>query len=120
VDAVILDSPLAIWQEGQAMRHCADKWIAHCAKGDYLMVSLRHADKSRARGRPLATVTFDLRGDAVKLHKIAGFANTLAIPQVRDLAKECLGQLRLQWQHQQLGEPLRQNMVAGRLQQVAV
>jgi hypothetical protein len=119
VDAVILDSPLAIWQEGQAMHHCADKWIGPCAKGDYLMVSLRHAEKSRTRGRPLATVTFDLRGDAVRLHKIAGFANTLASPEARDQAQECLRQLRLQWQRQQLEVPLRQHMVAGHLQQAA-
>jgi hypothetical protein len=119
VDAVILDNPLAIWQEGQVMRHCADKWIGPCAKGDYLMVSLRHSEKSRTRGRPLATVTFDLRGDSVRLHKIAGFANTLASPEAHDLAQDCLRQLRLQWQRQQLGKPLRQHMVAGRLQQAA-
>jgi hypothetical protein len=64
-------------------------------------------------------VTFDLRGDAVRLHKIAGFANTLAGPEARDLAQECLRQLRLQWQRQQLEVPLRQNMVTGRLQQAA-
>jgi hypothetical protein len=106
VDAVILDSPLAIWQEGQAMRHCADNWIDPCAKGDYLMVSLRHQDKNR----PLATVTFDLRGDTVRLHKIAGFANTLASPEARDFAQQC--QRQLQVQRQQLHKQLRHQSLA--------
>jgi hypothetical protein len=92
VTAVVLDSPLAIWQEGQQMRHCADKWIGPCAVGQCVMVSLRRADKHR----PIATVTFDVRRSQVKLHKIAGFANTLASPEIHDWAQQCRRQLQAQ------------------------
>lgn len=90
--AVILDSPLAVWEEGRVMRHCADQYIDTCARGDWLMVSLRSPD----RRRPVATVAFDLQTDKVTLKKIAGFANTLVEPEVWQLAKECALHLQSQ------------------------
>lgn len=92
VQAVILNSPLAIWTEGRDMRHCADKYIAKCRRGDWLMVSLRKQGCSRA----LATVAFDLSSGGVELANIAGFANTLVSAEVRQLVLECYEQLQLQ------------------------
>jgi len=90
--AVILDSGLAIWTEGHTMRHCATNYIGACAKGDWVMVSLRSAK----RGRPLATIAFDVRASRVVMKKIAGFANALVEPQVRRLAEDCRRQIQVQ------------------------
>jgi len=90
--AVILDSGLAIWTEGHTMRHCATNYIRACAKGDWVMVSLRGSEGSR----PLATVAFDVRASRVVMKKIAGFANALVEPQVRRLADDCRRQLQVQ------------------------
>ena len=92
LEAVILDSPLAIWSEGQAMHHCAANWITPCARGQCLMVSLRSPSKSR----PVATLTFDMRGRQVVPHKMSGFANVLVNPEVREIAQDCCRQLQLQ------------------------
>jgi hypothetical protein len=92
LEAVILDSPLAIWSEGQTMHHCAANLIQTCARGHCLMISLRSPVKSR----PLATVTFDMRGLQITPHKMSGFANTLVSPEVRDIAQDCCRQLQLQ------------------------
>lgn len=90
--AVILNSPLAIWTEGRDMRHCADKYTDECRRGDWLMVSLRKQGCSRA----LATVAFDLRSSRVKRANISGFANTLVNAEVLQLAQECQDQLQSQ------------------------
>ena len=90
--AVILDSPLAIWQESREMRHCADKYIAACEQGRLVMVSLRQSQRNRS----LATVTFDVRPRKVALHRISGFANSLVGPEVLQLARECQRQLQRQ------------------------
>ena len=92
VQAVILDSPLAIWTEGRDMRHCADNYIDRCARGDWIMVSLRSSSSSRS----LATVAFEVRTPAVKQVRISGFANGLVSPEVRALALECQRQLQSQ------------------------
>lgn len=92
IEAVILNSPLEIWTEGREMRHCADNYISHCECGDWLMVSLRSAERSR----PLATVAFDLRNTQVNQIRISGFANTLVTPEVQELARQCLTQLQSQ------------------------
>jgi hypothetical protein len=92
MEAVILDSPLAIWSEGQTMHHCAANLIQICARGHCLMISLRRPGKSR----PLATVTFDMRGLQITQHKMSGFANALVSPEVQDIAQDCCHQLQLQ------------------------
>ncbi len=102
IHAVILDSPLAVWSEGQRMRHCAANYIAQCARGDWLMVSLR----SKQQGRPVATVAFDLRSQRVSQRKIAGFANTLITPELARLVLLC--QKQLQVQRSNLNLPLNQ------------
>jgi hypothetical protein len=105
LDAVILDSPLAIWNEGQTMHHCAANLIKPCAKGELLMVSVRDPSK----GRPLATVTIDMRGGRVAIHKMSGFANTLVSPDLRVIAQDCCHQLHVQRSR------LREQLAAARL-----
>jgi hypothetical protein len=92
VQAVVLGSPLAVWTEGRDMRHCAANYIDRCARGHWLMVSLRRSSCSRS----LATVAFDMRTPLVRQVKISGFANTLVSPEVRALALECQRQLQIQ------------------------
>ena len=92
VYAVILDSALAIWSEGRDMRHCAEKYIDPCKRGEYLMVSLRAPGRSRA----LATVAFDMRNQEVSQKKLSGFANTLVSAEVAELAQQCQDQLQAQ------------------------
>jgi hypothetical protein len=99
--AVILDSPLAIWQEGKDMRHCADKFIRACGLGGLVMVSLRPPQGNRS----LATVTFDVRKRQVALHKISGFANSLVGPEVLQMAHECQRQLQQQRNKMKLQQP---------------
>jgi hypothetical protein len=92
VQAVILDSPLAIWTEGRDMRHCAANYIDACKRGDWLMVSLRQDGRSRA----LATVAFDVRSNRVQQTKITGFANTMVSAEIQQLAMQCQRQLQSQ------------------------
>ena len=96
VQAVILNSPLAIWTEGRDMRHCAESYIGACKRGECLMVSLRSPGRTRA----LATVAFDIRTRKVSQKKLSGFANTLVSAEVLELAKQC--QRQLQSQHNRL------------------
>lgn len=92
VQAVILDSPLAVWEEGRDMRHCADTYIEPCELGDWVMVSLRR----KGRRHALATVAFEMRRDKVSQAVISGFANSLVAPEVHLMAKECMAQLQRQ------------------------
>ena len=90
--AVVLDSPLAVWQEGRALHHCAARYLQRCASGVMLMVSLRDS----AQARPEATLAFDMTGRGVRLVQVSGFANRQVEPAVHLAALRCLRQLRLQ------------------------
>jgi hypothetical protein len=92
LSAVVLDSKLAIWQEGQLMRHCANNYGELCASGHLLMLSLRDA----SHRHPLATVSFLLKSNAVEIHKFSGFANQRISDQTHALIKECQRQLQKQ------------------------
>jgi len=92
ISAVILNSALAVWQEGQLMRHCADKFVNFCAKGDLLMVSLRHAEHRH----PLATVSFQMNRERVQVHKFSGFANRRITDETYELIQDCCRQLQRQ------------------------
>lgn len=96
IQAVILDSALAVWQEAHDMRHCAARYIDECATGEVLMVSLRRC----TGGKALATAAFDMRSPQVELKRISGFANTLVEPEVRSWADACARQLQPQRMHQ--------------------
>ncbi len=92
IQAVILSTPLAIWEEGKTMRHCARMYIGLCQIGYELMVSLRSPDQKT----PLATVSYVLASDKLHLKRIAGFANQLVDPAVYEVAKEVEAALQVQ------------------------
>ncbi len=94
ISAVILNSSLAIWQEGQLMRHCAEMFSSRCAKGELLMVSLRHSEQNH----PLATVSFLMNQDRVQVHKFSGFANRRIRDETFELILDCRRQLQRQLQ----------------------
>lgn len=87
--AVLIDSPLLLWEEGRTMRHCADRFHHQCFKGAYFVVSIRPIDG----GRPLATVGIrrDLFG--AKFDQVTGFANAPVTPRVRREAVRLATQL---------------------------
>jgi hypothetical protein len=92
VSADVLDSPWAVWQEGQQMHHCAAGHIAKCASGRWIMVSIRSAQHRH----PLATMAFDMHSPKVQLGAISGFCNQLVGPEVHQLAAACRRQLTTQ------------------------
>lgn len=92
VQAAVLDSALAIWQEGQSMRHCVAIYTPMCAKGELLMVSLRRPGHSHG----FVTVSFDLRGSTVQLHRYSGFANQALQPADMVWIKRCQHQVQAQ------------------------
>jgi hypothetical protein len=94
IQAVILSTPLAIWEEGKTMRHCARMYIDLCRIGYELMVSLRCSDQKT----PLATVSYVIASDKLYLKRIAGFANQLVDPASYEVAKEVEATLRIQHQ----------------------
>lgn len=94
IQAVFLNSALAIWQEGQAMHHCADSFVQRCARGELVMVSLRDG----RRRHPLATVSFRLTQDRVSVHKFSGFANHRIGDETYQLIQDCRRQLQRQLQ----------------------
>lgn len=87
--AVLIDGALQLWEEGRAMRHCADRYRQECSKGTYFLVSIRPIDG----GRPLATV--GIRRDIfwVKFDQVTGFANGPVTPTVRREAVRLATQL---------------------------
>ena len=92
VKPIILDSALAVWQEGQLMHHCADNYLPQCESGALLMVSLRDANHRR----PLATVSFSITTSQVKIHKFSGFANQRISDRAQHLIEQCLRELQRQ------------------------
>ncbi len=92
LSAVVLDSPLAIWLEGQLLCHCADNFVTRCAKGHLLMVSLRDASQRH----PLATVSFSMTTTNVQVHKFSGFANRRITDHTYELIQDWRRQLQRQ------------------------
>lgn len=87
--AVLIDGPLPLWDEGRAMRHCADRYRQQCFKGTYFVVSIRPIDG----GRPLATVGIRRDIFGVKFDQVTGFANGPVTPKVRREAVRLAAQL---------------------------
>jgi hypothetical protein len=92
IQAVILDSALEVWQEGQNMRHCAATYIDACGRVEMVMVSFR----LDSGGRGLATATFSMTTPEVTLNRISGYANTLVDPEIVRCAQDCARQLQRQ------------------------
>ncbi|MCX8113901.1 MAG: hypothetical protein N3D71_02395, partial [Burkholderiaceae bacterium] len=75
---VALQTPLALWDEGRAMRHCAPQLEVLCRSGGTLVFSIRRPGRSR----PVATMRADF--DMVwRLTQVAACANTVAPPAAR-------------------------------------
>ena len=95
-ELVFLESALDIWKEGQAMQHCAANYIEACAQGQELMASIRPRDG----GKALATVSFELADEQVRMVRISGFANTQAHTDQLVMANHIALTLTELWQTQ--------------------
>ena len=64
-----LTNPLEVWEEGQAMRHCAYILVRGCETGVCLVVSIRRS------GERVATLELRRTGEKWWVHQLAGKAN---------------------------------------------
>lgn len=87
--AVLIDGPLLLREEGRAMRHCADRYHQQCFNGAYFVASIRPING----GRPLATVGIRRDIFGVKFDQVTGFANGPVTPKVRREAVRLAAQL---------------------------
>lgn len=104
---VALQTPLALWEEGRAMRHCAPQLEILCRAGGTLLFSIRRP----GRARPVATMRADFDG-IWRLTQVAACANTVAPPAAQRIAQRVVDLLNAQgWMPSgllQTGEPLQQ------------
>ena len=100
-ELLFLESALDIWKEGQAMQHCAANYIEACAQGQELMASIR----PRAGGKALATLSFELADEQVRMVRISGFANTQASAELLVMANQIALALTELWQIQPVWVP---------------
>ena len=103
-ELVFLSSALDIWKEGQTMQHCAANYIDACSSGQEIMASIR----PRAGGKALATASFELTDEQVKLVRMSGFANSAASPELTAMAQDVASALTQAWQHQAIWAPITQ------------
>ncbi len=92
LEAVLLCSAAEILEEAQAMRHCADVYVASCRNGGYFMLSVRR----KGSGARVATVGVNRGQDGLELHQMAGFANALVRPDIERLARRAVECMRRQ------------------------
>ena len=64
-----LTNPLEVWEEGQAMRHCAYILVRGCETGNCWLVSIRRG------GERVATLELRRTGEKWRIHQLAGTAN---------------------------------------------
>jgi hypothetical protein len=67
-----LRTPLDLWQEARAMRHCVETFAEKCSEGEALLVSLRHGKNPDKR---VATAWYARQDGQWKLQQVRGFAN---------------------------------------------
>jgi hypothetical protein len=67
-----ISTPLALWEEGHAMRHCAGDYPNRCADGVVLMVSVRRQGQPDRR---VATVMLEPSGGSWRAAQVRGPAN---------------------------------------------
>lgn len=82
--AVALDTPLALWEEAQALRHCAAIYDEKCAEGTWLVYSIRNRE-----GKRLASASFKrLAGTPNwQLDAVREFANADAKTNYKPITK---------------------------------
>ncbi|MBN9407476.1 MAG: PcfJ domain-containing protein [Burkholderiales bacterium] len=88
---VWLGSAVDILEEAFAMRHCADSYVEPCARGSYVLLSVRRKDT----GKRLATVGVKPAGRGPELHQMAGFANALVPPHIAAFARQAVACLKI-------------------------
>lgn len=71
-----------LWEEGQAMRHCARTYAAHCQRGVAILFSIRDAE-----GRRVATGGIDRREGAWRAGSVRLFGNRPAGPDLWRVAR---------------------------------
>lgn len=103
IKPVVIQNALELWEEGDAMRHCAYELLPKCAAGSYIVVSLRPV----SGGRPLATVGIRRMSDVVTFHQVTGFANQAVHRDVHAEARRLAGELhrRLKGRQTHLNAP---------------
>lgn len=101
-ELVFFSSALDIWKEGQVMQHCAANYIDACAQGQEIMASIR----PRAGGKALATVSFELADEQVRLVRMSGFANSQVSADLTAMAQDVASVLTQTWQQQTIWVPI--------------
>ncbi len=109
VQAVVLNSPVDMLDEGRRASNCLAQMWPKAAAGESIFVSLRATcspndaaptSSSRHPGaRPLALLEIGIEGSRVNLLQVRGFANSQPSPEMARLARQCAWQVRRQhWQ----------------------
>ncbi len=91
LEIVALTSAPQILEESQAMRHCADSYVERCARGSYILLSVRRKDT----GKRLATVGLQWVDGALQLHQMTGFANALVPPPIAAFAQQAVASMKI-------------------------
>ena len=86
LEVVLLRNAVDVLEEAFAMRHCADSYVDQCARGSYILLSVRRKDT----GQRVATVGVKPAEHGPELHQVAGFANALVPPEIRALAQQAV------------------------------
>ncbi|MBN9404713.1 MAG: PcfJ domain-containing protein [Burkholderiales bacterium] len=88
---VWLGSAADILDEACAMRHCADSYVERCARGSYVLLSVRRKDT----GKRLATVGLQWADGRLQLHQMTGFANALVPPPIAAFAQQAVASMKI-------------------------
>lgn len=79
-----LANPLEVWEEGQAMRHCAYILVRGCETGICWLVSIRR------KGARVATLELRRTGEKWRVHQLAGKANRPCTGAIRSASGRLL------------------------------
>ena len=91
LELVWLGSAADILDEACAMRHCADSYVERCARGSYVLLSVRRKDT----GKRLATVGLQWADGRLQLHQMTGFANALVPPPIAAFAQQAVASMKI-------------------------
>lgn len=80
---IALANGLALWDEGDQMRHCAHRYAPECARGALLICSVRSRGDPRSRW----TAAFERLPQGWRLDKLAGRMNAAPSPAAQRIAE---------------------------------
>lgn len=89
LQAVVLGSALALWEEGEMMHHCAATYEADCRTGKTAVLSLRRPGEKR----PVATVLAVRKWQRYELKQAAGPVNHPLPLATKRLAEKAVAEL---------------------------